>query len=385
MYKQMTPQLDLPDKFPDWATTAGRTLDPGSAMQGTGWNENKKAPARWMNWIQNYTASLLRASIGGILSAWDTNTSITQSHNNVIWHPNLGVWFIGRDVSTTVLQGMGGGTYVTDANLLSDSPAKRTAAFDNQSNVMFGGLSTPNVMYKSVIVGAWSIDTVTAFVGDTAVHAIETAYPYSSRVLVAGNNGEICWQNQVGGSGWTLAHDMNKAPTRILNVPNSTTWFAFDVDGNCYKSTDDGLSFSLVGSVTAPLGSLRHAAQSPDSGALVQVGANGFYRSVDDGVSWIQTSVITTRIQTSANGVLYMGSGVWLVCADKSALVGTGRSVIYISMDDGVTWGGVDTHGSFTDQPENLWALATNGRLVLTVGANGINIHSGSVGGTEYL
>lgn len=42
-----------PTKTPEWATDGGRVLEPSAGEKGTGWEVDKKPPARKMNWLQN--------------------------------------------------------------------------------------------------------------------------------------------------------------------------------------------------------------------------------------------------------------------------------------------------------------------------------------------
>ncbi len=42
-----------PTKVARWATDGGRTLEPASGEKDVGWEVAKKAPARFMNWLQN--------------------------------------------------------------------------------------------------------------------------------------------------------------------------------------------------------------------------------------------------------------------------------------------------------------------------------------------
>lgn len=44
---------EKPTTLPQWSTTGGTTLDPGSAKKASGWTVDEKPPARWWNWLLN--------------------------------------------------------------------------------------------------------------------------------------------------------------------------------------------------------------------------------------------------------------------------------------------------------------------------------------------
>jgi len=52
----MHKMLNLPEKHPRWATDADTTLEPAEGRKDEGWPVDHRAPARWMNWLQNLFA-----------------------------------------------------------------------------------------------------------------------------------------------------------------------------------------------------------------------------------------------------------------------------------------------------------------------------------------
>jgi len=70
--------FDFPEKHPRWATDALTTLEPGEGQKDTGWPVDSKAPARWMNWLQN------------MFSRWSAHIGMTAVAN----------WFQDPDIRT---------------------------------------------------------------------------------------------------------------------------------------------------------------------------------------------------------------------------------------------------------------------------------------------
>jgi hypothetical protein len=84
---------EQPTSLPRWATDGGATLEPSSGQKDTGWEVDKKPPARFMNWLFN------------LIYDW---TQYLQSPKGT--GAGAGVDALGGDTDGPGLKGTGGGT-----------------------------------------------------------------------------------------------------------------------------------------------------------------------------------------------------------------------------------------------------------------------------------
>lgn len=160
---------------------------------------------------------------------------------------------------------------------------------------------------------------VKAFVSSFAIH------PSSSTILYAGTAGGGAYKSTDGGTSWRLSGLSGKSVS-FVGIPRNAPASVFAVEAaNLWKSTDAGLTWARLRSISAP-----RIAFDP-SGRIVMAGAydGTVIRSADGGASWSESKIpgsnsIATMAISPANPAL--------------VLAGMSGSGVYRSTDGGTTW-----------------------------------------------
>lgn len=110
--------VDRPATTPDWATDAGRRLEPATAEKATGFEEGTRSPARKVNWLTGFLADWANYLAAIITSDEEHVYQSPKSRTVEIWPTagTTGAWVLDQivvsgTVPTLLSQENGGHTY----------------------------------------------------------------------------------------------------------------------------------------------------------------------------------------------------------------------------------------------------------------------------------
>jgi len=349
-------RLDLPVKFPRWATDAGRTLEPaesGAAQSNKdkGWLIDDRPPAREMNWLQNMAYEWIRQLAGGIVSNWELCEvpSIGVNVYSVLWDDVRRCFVFvllagskrsdnGRTVPLGVIAWGGAKTPILGID----------SAF-NSTHMLVG--CTDGRLNYSVDGAAWAENDTTP-PGGADISAIDTKYPTSDLIIIGAGT---VMRRVVAGIGGVWANPA--VPPVMVGIIKSIVhvtgarWYCFGARGEVSKSVDDGVNWAtLVNTPNAIFSAakpLTHGDINPTTGTIVAVGYNAtniaqIAYSLDDGATaWQAATKELPSFQTTSElyKVRYVGGNTWITVGKcTGSLVGLHPANILVSIDDGITW-----------------------------------------------
>lgn len=146
-----------------------------------------------------------------------------------------------------------------------------------------------------------------------------------------------------GGTTWTRVPSANiPLPqatgefgiTNLFEVAGGTIWFGTDT-GRLYKSTNMGLNWTVSATPSTNLGADTFSFKDANNGIILTASGN-LYKSTDAGTTWTQQA-FSGPIYTG--DITYIPGTTRLVCTGAA----TNASGSAYSLDDGLTWIGVDS------------------------------------------
>jgi hypothetical protein len=161
-----------------------------------------------------------------------------------------------------------------------------------------------------------------------------------------------------------ISHTGGAIPTNIIKVPGTDT-LILTVEGNIYRSTDDGDTFNWVRAPAYLQGnSFFNAGYTANNTTTILgvCGASSIVRSVDDGVTWVHvpSTVVNSDTPLSGYGLLTShldffinkpGTNTWVT---YSRLTGA----MFTSTDNGTSWR-VTLRISLTTTQGNIFPVAS--------------------------
>ncbi|MFT7252406.1 MAG: photosystem II stability/assembly factor-like uncharacterized protein [Flavobacterium sp.] len=144
-----------------------------------------------------------------------------------------------------------------------------------------------------------------------------------------------------GGTTWTRVPSANiPAPlaageygiTNLFEFSAGTIWFGTDA-GRLYKSTNMGLNWTVATTPSSNLGADSFTFKDANNGLILKADGN-MYKSVDGGVTW--------SAQTFS-GPIFLGDITYVPGTSRVVCTGAATAGSSYSLDNGLTWVGVDT------------------------------------------
>ncbi|BDS13182.1 LamG-like jellyroll fold domain-containing protein [Aureispira anguillae] len=188
-------------------------------------------------------------------------------------------------------------------------------------------------------IGPWDFDQTAASTsyacGAAHVYTVEKSNS-NPNLLYAGTATAGLWKSIDNGKNWTSATNnlmINSVRALAIDPNNSqVVYFASDLDGKIYKTTNGGTSWSITGDST--FNALHHYV--PDlvihpnfSNVLLLASSEGLYRSTNSGLSW---NLVLTGIFQEIEYHPYMPNIVYVI-----KQVGN-KTEFYKSTDHGITF-----------------------------------------------
>lgn len=347
----MRTKLQTPVKQPRWATDSGAILEPAEGQKDTGWTTNKKAPARWMNWLQ------------GLLTGWAQLVGATLVANYskiintvtvpfwLIWHPDNKLWMGTRVASTTTYSSITGYQWGATAGALSGQAVGSGEQVDSlaiDSNYFIIGCSNGDINYSTNGV-SWTTVTSATIGGTGDIDSICTKYPNDDMVIALRSDGTVRIANDVTSS-WstpTTPPTVKARPRRILYL-GGTTWAALLCDTLFTNailsiSTDDGDTWNTSAADPSATDEFWDMAYCPDTGRIViaggLTGGNTKIQYTDDlGTTWVTaTQSDGLSLDDHFLSVYCCGGGLWVAVGEYTT-ANLDRPQVQMSKDNGATW-----------------------------------------------
>ena len=171
-------------------------------------------------------------------------------------------------------------------------------------------------------------------------------------IYTSENNG-VTWTSQNSGYGLWI---------NIVGSNDGTKLIAANAFDYLYSSFDRGITWNRL---NVPLNLWFGLASSSDASILYAGGFFDIFKSIDGGISWfpliniIIDNVVWTSIACSHDGQIIAAAG--------SESIGSGNSVLYISLNSGLSWEPVIVEGS----PNWQWvACSSDGRRIYALDSN---------------
>lgn len=265
-------------------------------------------------------------------------------------------------------------------------------------NIVYAGYAD-NGLWRSLNGGAsWEscnapiyTDGWNGFGGNTYCIAPDPERPNTVWAVLRGTNDSHLVRSDSAGeiNSWILSNNGLPQSTVITDIsvdPNSDTnnrtLFTI-LAGNIYKSVDDGFNWTLSDSI----GGLSFVEVDPNNSDIIYVGgSSGFYRSIDGGVTWVETG--HSEMSTLGNTAYFWRKhyrGVSCIhpssCEPGMIYVtafGPGKG-LYKSTDYGATW----TKMIAGDYMRSVVISENNHKVILT-GSSYLG-YSGGLGDPSYF
>jgi hypothetical protein len=377
----MHTKLNVPDKHPHWATTAGRVLEPAEGQKDSGWLADERAPARWMNWLQNILSEWTKTIGAAALSNWsEDGAGGSNSHRGIIYHPDLPFWCIVEDINTNVYYSTTGFNWLTAATVLAGVTLPHSIAIDSQ--YVLTGNSSGQVEYSSNMT-AWSQIASATIGGSGSIYAIGTKYPSSDFAIVLRSNSTVrIASSGIGGSwvGATTNPTSKSAPIRVL-WRGGSNWITLAGTGYTLTvlctSDDDGDNWTQSSADPTSTSDFYDMAYCPDTGRIIIVGETTggpgtmTIEYTDDlGVTWNVATISSDLTLTNALRSVYCcGGGLWVAVGEYTT-GNVSRNVILVSKDNGTTWNQASVYPYGTNT-EDILVVACDGKKMVAGGTNG--------------
>jgi PKD repeat protein/photosystem II stability/assembly factor-like uncharacterized protein len=271
--------------------------------------------------------------------------------NTVGWHPtNPDIFYIGAPSGGLWQTSDGGVTWVSHTDSLPSLGVSSIIVDRTDPNTLFIGTGDRDAgdaagmgVFKSTNNGiswtAWNTGMGNKVVGRMLQH------PTNAQILLAATNGGV-YRSTNAGANWTLSFAGNFQGIEFKpDDPNIVYGVA---SGNFYRSTDDGVTFSMITN-GLPGGQRAAIAVSPAAPNTVYVlisgndsGFKGFYRSTDAGVSFVTRATTPNILDWSCGGTDSGGQGWYDLAVTASPVnadyVFTGGVDIWRSTNGGAAW-----------------------------------------------
>lgn len=373
-------RLDLPDRFPRWATDSGSVIEPSEGLKDTGWLENFRVPAREWNWLHNNVYDWIRKTAVAPLGNFRNSAETTLILNSGLIFDDVNKTWMGIINSTDIYTSTFGHTWSNTGQITLGTNAEGT--FDGE-NVLF--TSGGRIYYSSDGGATW-----TSTGTQPGVAAVRTDSGASSDILIA--SGAALTKRTIDGvAGTWLSPTTEIVPVSggsimsLVHVSEST-WFALSNNPGAGTKTHISIDDGDVWSTTAgnPAGTdTKGLDANPNTGRIIA--ANGeateapFYVSDDFGVTWAAISTPKLiNVAGTNNDIKHIGGTVWMAAgAFEIPLASSStRAPCVISVDDGDTWYPVTLADTDTTS-------TTTGRIAIGPGYVGV-IRTGG-GPTAYF
>jgi hypothetical protein len=120
--------------------------------------------------------------------------------------------------------------------------------------------------------------------------------------------------------------------TNLFEFSSGTIWFGTDA-GRLYKSTNMGLNWTVATTPSSNLGADSFTFKDANNGLILKADGN-MYKSVDGGVTWSPQTF---------SGPIFLDDMTYVPGTSKVVSTGAATAGSSYSLDNGLTWVGVDT------------------------------------------
>lgn len=385
--------LDVPGKYPRWATGSNRTKEPPETgpdipNKDDGHIADYKPPARVQNWLDNLHYQWGRKAAGVIVSNfWPNNEILTASNDiiDAIFHPTFGKFGLLMPDIDRFVSSADAHTFAL-ATLASST--QKTLGIDLLRFIY--GDTNGDLYYSSVSpFTSWTQITSATIGGSGTITQIHSKYPDSNKCIITKGTGMRIAATDITGA-WS-------APTTppaladyhcVLLYAGNSKWFVITASAAgtpiLYISVDDGDTWNGVSTQPYLLSTDESGglAYSRDTGRLVAVGnvtAGEQIRYTDDnGSSWTSATINKRGLSADMTfkNVYYAGGGIWVACGGVVDGL-TGEKAIYVSLDNAKTWFIPDVNQlNNAAETINMNAIACSERNILVVGDLGQSVTS---------
>jgi len=389
------PILYLPDTSPIWGSDVGASAEPTSnIIKQRGFAIGNRSSSKWHNWLLNLQNQYINLLGDSQLANWyeldrQADDLGTDDIIGVIYAPFVagGTWFCNSASSIYASQTLRYWTKVYDltgTGLVAVNP--HCWALSSTEVLFVCQDLSGAVLLRSTDGTSWSSSAISGITDES--QGIMTRYPDISDFLgLYVSDSTILRIEDI--STWT-APTTPPSSVSELHQPlwlYGSTWVVLSGQGTgdvlIFRSLDNGDTWdtgTLI--ITNPSAGHRGLAYNPTSNRLcfftLRLSGNRdpFIKYSDDlGYNWNFATVSQdSRIyQTTIDAHLYFcGGGKWIAV---SSVPNSGRSNIYISLDDAETWTVANIfsiNNAGTKTLSNIKSVGCNGRHLLAVGNDGI-------------
>ncbi|MCX6251623.1 MAG: PKD domain-containing protein [Bacteroidetes bacterium] len=235
--------------------------------------------------------------------------------NTVGWHPtNPTIFYIGAPSGGLWQTSDGGSTWISHTDSLPTLGVSSIIVDRNDPNTLYIGTGDRDAgdaaglgVFKSTNNGTSWILWNTGMGNKTVGRMLQ--HPTNAQIFLAATNGGV-YRSTNAGANWTLSFAGNFQGIEFK--PGDPNIVYAVASGNFYRSSDDGVTFSMITS-GLPGGQRAALAVSPAAPNTVYVlisgndsGFKGFYRSTDAGLSFSTQATTPNMLDWSCDG---SGSG----------------------------------------------------------------------------
>jgi hypothetical protein len=297
-----------PTKLPQWATNAGRTLEPSLGEKQVGWEVAKKPPARFMNWLQNNTYEWLQYLNDVAIALSTQNWTERANAKNVALSGVVHGVHGGSGADTWVAVGALDGA---DAYILTS--IDRGANWIEQANA------------KNVTLNGVAHDGAGLFVAVGAADGVD-AY------ILTSTDGGATWAERANPKNFTLydvAYDGSGLFVAVGAADGADAYIITSPDGIVWTERANPKNFTLFG--------VAH----DQSGLWVAVGqrdgTDGYLITSSDGINWTEQSNPARNAGDHLYDIVWAnGLSLWVAGGAGAA----GNNDVIITSPDGSTWTG---------------------------------------------